>query len=104
MSKICVTTNISMLIFIFTCKQITQSKPTEFSTNGLFHSKAVVITSSKCLNLNKNLTLSLAPSGSFRQNENRNRILEQFLLTQNFGHLIPSQTKWTILCPDMTMP
>ena len=43
MSKICVTTNISILIFVSTCKQITQSEPTEFSKNGVFHSKGVVI-------------------------------------------------------------
>ena len=43
MSKICVTTNISIHIFISTCKQVTQSEPTEFSKNGGFHSKVVVI-------------------------------------------------------------
>ena len=33
MSKICVTTNISMLIFASTCKQLPQLEPTEFSKN-----------------------------------------------------------------------
>ena len=40
--------------------QATQSEPTEFSKNGVFHSKTVVITFSKCLNLNPNPTLSYA--------------------------------------------
>ena len=43
MSKICVTTNISILIFVSTCKQLTQSEPMGFSKNGAFHSKSVVI-------------------------------------------------------------
>ena len=43
MSKICVTTNISILIFISTCKKVTQSESMEFSKNGVFHSKDVVI-------------------------------------------------------------
>ena len=43
MSKICVTTIVSILIVIFTCKQITHSEPNEFSKNGVFHRNAVVI-------------------------------------------------------------
>ena len=46
MSKICASTNISTLIFVLTCKQLTQSEPMEFSKNGVFHSKSVVIISS----------------------------------------------------------
>ena len=46
-----------MLIFVSTCKQITQSEPTEFSKNGVFHSKAVVITFTKCLYFNLYPTL-----------------------------------------------
>ena len=30
--------NISILIFISTCKQVTQSEPMEFSKNNVFHS------------------------------------------------------------------
>ena len=52
MSKICVSINTSIYIFVSTCKQITQSEPSEFSKNGVFHSKAAVITFSNCLNLN----------------------------------------------------
>ena len=39
MSKICVTTNIS----ISTCNHLTQSEQMDFSKNGVFHSKCVVI-------------------------------------------------------------
>ena len=60
MSKICVTTNTSILIFVSTCKQITQSEPTEFSKNGVFHSKGVVIAFSNYLKLNANPTLHSA--------------------------------------------
>ena len=54
MSKICVTTNISIFIFVSTCKQKTQYEPTEFSKNGEIHGKAVVITFSNRLNFNPN--------------------------------------------------
>ena len=47
-----ISTNISILIFASTCKQITQSEPMEFSKNGVFHIRAVVITFSKCLTCN----------------------------------------------------
>ena len=57
MSKICVTTNTSILIFVSTCKQITQSEPTEFSKNGLFHSKGVVIAFSNYVQLIANPVL-----------------------------------------------
>ena len=57
MSKICVTTNTSILIFVSTCKQINQSEPTEFSKNGVFHSKGVVIAFSNCFKLNANPAL-----------------------------------------------
>ena len=43
MSKICVTTNISTFIFVSTCKHLTLSEQMEFSKNGVFHSKRVVI-------------------------------------------------------------
>ena len=56
MSNICATTNISILIFVSTCKQKPQSEPTKFSKNGVFYSKAVVITFSNCLNQNPILT------------------------------------------------
>ena len=46
-SKIYVTTNIAILIFVSTCKQQTQSGPMKFSKNGVFHSKGVVIIFSK---------------------------------------------------------
>ena len=36
------------------CMQIIQSKPTEFSKNGEFYSKAVVIIFSNCLNSRHN--------------------------------------------------
>ena len=42
--------------YFSTCKQITQSEPTEFSNNGVFHSKGVVIAFSNCLKLNANPT------------------------------------------------
>ena len=48
-----------MLIFVSTCKQITQSEPSEFSKNGVFHSKAEVINLLKCLNLYPDPTLIL---------------------------------------------
>ena len=51
MSKICLTTNTSILIFVSTCKQIAQSEPTGFSKNGVFHSKCVVIAFSNYLKL-----------------------------------------------------
>ena len=47
MSKICVTTNFSILIFVSTGKQRTQSEPMEFSKNGVFYSKSVIITFQK---------------------------------------------------------
>ena len=43
MSKICVTTNILIFIFVSTYKHLTQSEQMEFSKNGVFHSKCVVI-------------------------------------------------------------
>ena len=43
MSKICLTTNISLIIFVSTCKQLTQSEPIEFSKNGVRYSKDIVI-------------------------------------------------------------
>ena len=43
MSKISVTTNISIFIFVSTCKHRTQSEQMEFSKNGVFHSKCEVI-------------------------------------------------------------
>ena len=57
MSKICVTTNTPVVIFVSTCKQITQSEPTEFLKNGVFHSKGVVIAFSNYLKLIANHTL-----------------------------------------------
>ena len=58
MSKICVTTNISIRTFVSTLKQITQSEHTEFSKNGVFYGKWVVITFSNCLNSNHKRTLT----------------------------------------------
>ena len=58
MSKICLTTNISIHIFVSTCKQLTQSEPMEFSKNGIFHSKSVVIFFQKKLVENPSLPLS----------------------------------------------
>ena len=88
----------SILIFISTCKQLIQSEHTEFSKNGVFHSKTVVITFSKCLNLNPNPTLQHAIFTNFRieimesttlrhykpllQKIYRNRIPEKFLITE----------------------
>ena len=60
MSKICVTANTSIPIFASTCKQITQSEPTEFSKNGVFQRKCVVITFSNYLNLSPNHALHRA--------------------------------------------
>ena len=98
MSKICVTTNTSILIFTSTCKQLTQSEPTGFSKNGVFHSKGVVIAFSNCLKVNANPTLQLdvielnrnkfwntATLRQFTpllQKIYRNRIPENFLLTE----------------------
>ena len=73
MSKICVTTNNSILIFVSTCKKITQSEPTEFSKNGVIHSKVEVIAFSNCLKLNANPTL--------------HRVLYLFYAVTNFGTL-----------------
>ena len=55
MSKICVTRNTSILIFVSTCKQLTQSEPTKFSKNGVFHSRGVVIAFSNYLKLNSSV-------------------------------------------------
>ena len=43
MSNICVAAIISILIFVSTSKQLTQSETLEFSKNGVFHNKRVVI-------------------------------------------------------------
>ena len=99
MSKICVSTNISILIFVSTCKQKNQSELMEFSKNGVFHSKAVVIIFSNRLNFNPDPTLrehaivsaieynilTTATLRHFRpllQKIYRNRIPENFLLTE----------------------
>ena len=57
MSKICVATNISIFIFVSTCKHQTQSEQMVFSKNGVFHSKGVVIAFSTYLKLNAKPTL-----------------------------------------------
>ena len=54
MSRFCVAVNISILLFVSTCKQLTQSEPMEFSKNGVFHSKSVDIIFSKWSNSNTN--------------------------------------------------
>ena len=61
MSEICVITNTSILIFVSTCKQLTQSEPTEFSKNGVFHSKGVVIAFSNYLKSIANLIIFVQP-------------------------------------------
>ena len=45
--KICVNINISILIFVSTCKQLAQFEHLEFSKNGVFHNKGVVVIFSK---------------------------------------------------------
>ena len=60
MFNFCVSTNISVLIFVSTCKQLTQSELKEFLKNGVFHSKGVVIAFSNYLKLNANPTLHSA--------------------------------------------
>ena len=102
MSKICVTTNISLLIFVYTCKQMTQSEFKEFSKSGVFHSKAVTIIVSKSFNFNTTLYLLNSRLCWFRKREildirtllhfrhftpllqkiYRNQIPENFLLTE----------------------
>ena len=97
MSKIYVTTNTSILVFVSTCKQITQSEPTEFSKNGVFHSKAAVIIFSNCSDLIPTLPHMHRPIRTISVDEMRpatlrhftpllyktyrNRISEKFLLT-----------------------
>ena len=54
MSKICVNANISILIIVSTCKQLSQSEPMEFSKNGLFQSKGEVIIFAKWSSWNPN--------------------------------------------------
>ena len=98
MSKICVITTISILIYLSTCKQVAQSEPTEFSKDGVFRNKAVV-TLSKFWNLvlnpihpaptflihnrDENLdTVDLRHFTKLLQKIYRNRISEKFLLTE----------------------
>ena len=82
MSKICVNTNSSILIFVSTCKQLTKSEPTEFSKNGVFHSKGVVIAFSNYLKLNANLPTIW----KVYQNTNDRKKLLKYLygLSENF--------------------
>ena len=57
MSRICIPTNISILILYPRVSKLRKSESTEFSKDGVFHSKTVVCTFSKCLNINPTPTL-----------------------------------------------
>ena len=71
MSKIFVSTNILIIIFVSICKVISQSESVEFAKNGKFHSKGVIITFSK----------STLPSPSSYRPTYRKTMFEHFNFT-----------------------